>query len=101
MGAVETDKLCLGVQHHRGAPGVEAEGAGREADTELQHLDPEGAGGGEVAELVDHHQNHQHQGECAYGEENEKQGFHFMCPVSLCPPDPLAVPSPSRERENR
>ena len=74
------------MQHHRRPARVDAEGAGREADAKLQHLDAEGAGGGEVAELVDHHQYHQHQEKYAYGEKSEQQGFHWWLPI---------IPSPS------
>ena len=78
LGAVESDEAGAGVQQYLGAPGVDAEDAGREADAELQHLDPDGAGGGEVAQLVDHHQNQQQRRKGAYGEQ---EGFHLWCPT--------------------
>ena len=78
LGAIQPYEAGLGVQQYLGAPGVDAEKAGREADAELQHLDPDGAGRGEVAQLVDHHQDQQQRGQSA---DCEQEGFHWRRPV--------------------
>ena len=68
LGAVQSDETGIGVQLYFRAPGVDPKQPRRKAHPELQRLDAKGAGRGEVAQFVNHHQNQQQRRKGANGE---------------------------------